>query len=191
MSKLRIGDVKYAGFSFFASIITMSKIKDLTGQRFGRLVVIYPIARRDKLSRIVWRCQCDGGKLAEVRGDCLKDGTVRSCGCLLIETARQMRMTHGETANGKRTRLYTAWMNMKRRCSSPAMHNYKQYGERGIVVCNEWRNNYPSFKIWALANGYADNLTIDRINSNGNYEPLNCQWITKSENSKKPKHRIK
>lgn len=82
-------------------------------------------------------------------------------------------------------RLYWIWQDMKKRCFNPKNKNYKWYGSKGIKVCDEWKNNYQNFKDWALSNGYTDKLTIDRIDSKKDYEPLNCQWITQSENSKK------
>jgi hypothetical protein len=87
--------------------------------------------------------------------------------------------------NGKGTRLYRIWKTMKTRCFNKNFYKYPRYGGRGIIVCEEWKTNFVAFRDWALRNGYADNLTIDRIDNNGNYEPNNCQWITQSENSKK------
>lgn len=93
---------------------------------------------------------------------------------------------HGDAGgNGKkRQRLYDAWRSMKSRCNYPKNIRYQYYGGKGVKVCKEW-HNYTGFRMWALSNGYKDGLVIDRIDSNGNYEPSNCQWITKSENSKK------
>lgn len=85
--------------------------------------------------------------------------------------------SHGDTG----TRLHRIWQNMKARCYRKSAREYENYGGRGITVCEEWRSNYEKFKEWAINNGYADNLTIDRINVNGNYEPTNCRWITNKE----------
>jgi len=88
-----------------------------------------------------------------------------------------------------RSTLYFVWIAMKQRCLNPKSFSYKWYGNRGIFVCEEWRNSYQNFKNWALSNGYTNNLTIDRINNNDGYKPNNCQWITQSENSKKSKYK--
>ena len=91
------------------------------------------------------------------------------------------RKTHGlSMVEGKATRLYGIWCGMKQRCYNPKSCNYKYYGGRGIAVCDEWQNDYKAFYDWAMSNGYCSNLSIDRINVNGNYEPSNCQWVTQS-----------
>ena len=84
-----------------------------------------------------------------------------------------------------KSKLYYIWRGMIRRCYEPSVKAYRWYGKRGIAVCEEWRKSYELFREWSLNNGYAEGLSIDRINSDGNYAPLNCQWITRSENSKR------
>lgn len=172
----------------------MNKLKDLTYQRFGRLEAICPTEKR-KSGNVVWLCRCDCGNLIEIMSPSLILERTKSCGCLRKEKSKKritkLNFIHGDAITGKKARLYNIWNHMKKRCLDLNAYEYKYYGERGISVCEEWIKNYQAFKFWALLNGYADNLTIDRIDNDGNYEPLNCQWITRSENSKKPKHKIK
>lgn len=94
-----------------------------------------------------------------------------------------MKITIG-TAHSKH-RLYSIWGNMKQRCNNPNANGYAYYGGKGVKVCSDWAEHFASFYKWSTENGYADNLTIDRIDSDGNYEPNNCRWITKSKNSRR------
>lgn len=145
-------------------------IKDLTGQKFGHLLVIERTdLRQNRL--VMWKCKCDCGNETIAQGQNLRNGHTRSCGCRKATAPK-----HGET--GKR--LYRIWRNMKQRCFNPNAHNYKNYGGRGITVCEEWLL-FESFYKWAKATGYREDLTIDRINVNGNYEPSNCRWATMKE----------
>lgn len=148
----------------------MGKFQDLTGKRFGRLVAT------KYLGNSCWECQCDCGKITNVGIGDLKNSHTRSCGCLFLETIR----THG-LAN---SRLYKIREGMITRCYKKNSISYDNYGGRGITICDEWLNDFMSFYNWAMANGYDDNLTIERIDVNGNYEPSNCKWITNSEQSK-------
>ena len=156
-------------------------MKDLTGQKFGRLTVIEKTTKRSPHGEIIWKCRCKCGNITEVRGSNLLGGHTKSCGCLYKET----REKHGDAKKGERARLYNIWIMIKDRCYNPNNRAYKWYGGRGIKVCEEWENNYPAFKTWALANGYKEGLTIDRIDNDGDYCPGNCQWITRAENAKK------
>lgn len=159
----------------------MGKSLDLTGQRFGRLVALKKSERTDARRNTWWICQCDCGKIAEVRTVCLRRGTTKSCGCYNSEKARehgkQMMTKHGWYG----TRVYHIWHSIVDRCSNPKCPQYHNYGGRGIKMCDEWRQHPELFCEWAMANGYADNLSIDRIDANGNYEPSNCRWITMAE----------
>lgn len=152
-------------------------MNDLTGQKIGYLAVIRPTNKR-KRRYIIWLCQCDCGNVTEVRSDHLSVKDTSSCGCLQKERTQEAQYIHGETG----TRLYRIWRGMKQRCSNLRLRKYKYYGGRGIEVCSEWRK-YLNFRDWACINGYQDHLTIDRINNDGNYEPSNCEWVTKAENT--------
>ena len=143
---------------------------DLTGQRFGRLEVL----KYNGNSR--WKCKCDCGKIVYPKGGNLRKGYIHSCGCLRKEVTGDNHRTHGET----RTRLYRIWKAMRKRCNNPNDSCYYLYGGRGITVCKEW-SQYEPFKLWALNNGYSEELSIDRIDPNGNYEPANCRWATAKE----------
>lgn len=153
-----------------------SLIKDISGLRFGRLRVIgidHRLERKNGGGVIFWKCICDCGNETTASGSHLKRENTSSCGCL----HRERLLASGTTHGGKWTRLYRIWSAMKERCSRAGHISYKNYGGRGIKVCADWRNSFDAFRRWALAHGYADNLTIDRVDNDGNYEPGNCQWL--------------
>lgn len=160
-------------------------IKDMTGMKFGRLTVIDFHGMNNRKSA-VWKCVCLCGNETIVDGSSLRLGRTRSCGCLNDEKRRETR-ADGKRPNRmkyeyKNERLYRIWKAMKSRCYNKNNPSYlKWYGARGICICDEWKDDFEKFQEWALSNGYADNLSIDRINPDGNYEPSNCRWATASE----------
>lgn len=166
-------------------------LQDLSGERFGRLVAV-KLSEKRSGRKTFWDCLCDCGNKKTVRTDSLKDGSVRSCGCLKKEQDKknlpngQGVVTHGLS----KERIYRTWNGMKRRCEDKNDERYSSYGERGIKVCDEWQD-VVVFSEWALSNGYEEHLTIDRIDVNGNYEPSNCQWATWSEQAKNKRNSVR
>lgn len=155
----------------------MGKFIDMSGMICGRLTVTSEYIR--KPSTTLWKCACRCGKVVYVAGWGLRSGRTQSCGCLANEKTIERFTTHGQ----KHTRLYDIWCNMKGRCYTSSSSFFDRYGGRGIIVCPEWRKSFEAFRDWALANGYAEGLTIDRKDNDGNYEPSNCRWATQQEQS--------
>lgn len=150
----------------------MPKALNLIGEKYGKLTVLEK-AGKDKRGCWLWLCKCECGNETIVNGAKLKNGHTKSCGC----GSAGNHISHGKTG----TRIYRIWQAMKSRCSNTDIPAYKDYGGRGISVCKEWESDFVCFYNWAISNGYDDNLSIDRIDVNGNYEPSNCRWTTKKE----------
>lgn len=153
----------------------MGKLVDLTGQKFGRLKVLERAPGQGR--NAAWVCICDCGNRCTVLACNLRAGKTKSCGCFGLECKAENNRIHG---GSHRSRLYRIWKAMKWRCN-PKSPDYKHYGARGITVCKEWEHSFEAFRDWAMAHGYAENLTIDRINNDKGYSPDNCRWITQGK----------
>lgn len=145
---------------------------DLSGKRFGRLEVI-KYSHSDSHRVPHYLCHCDCGKEKIISSQSLKKGLTVSCGCYHRENHRKHSMSQ--------TRLFSIWHKMKERCYNENHVQYHRYGGRGITVCDEWKDNSKAFFDWALSSGYSKDLTLDRIDNDGNYSPDNCKWSTAKE----------
>lgn len=161
-----------------------SKRRDLPiGSKYGMLTVLGPAGmvpngRRQKTHASF--CRCDCGNTKSVKNTLLIRGITISCGCL---SGLKHGMSH--------TKLYKTWRSMNQRCHLVGTIGQKNYMDRNISVCKEWRNGFDKFRDWAMASGYAEGLQIDRINNSGNYEPSNCRWVTRTENLNNKRNNIR
>ena len=168
----------------------MNTVTVKNGEMFGRLVVIKEVEPRQQYKKGKVRrflCQCDCGNTTTVDIYHLIHGKIKSCGCYKKEQSLMAAKSQKFPKHMTSSRLYTIWNGVKSRCYVKTSTPYKKYGAKGITMCDEWKNDFVSFYNWSIENGYADNLTLDRINGEGNYEPSNCRWVsyTKQANNTK------
>lgn len=157
----------------------MGKFIDLTGNKYGRLLVISRVPGLQN-RKVVYVCKCDCGKEVITRSDSLKNGHAQSCGCRHKDIVSENSKKHGKYG----TRLYRIWGSMIQRCANQKHKAYNNYGGRGINVCSEWLSDFNNFYQWAKENGYSDELQLDRTNNNKGYQPNNCRFVTVKENNR-------
>lgn len=161
----------------------MGKIKDLVGCKYGKLTVM-------ELSHVkgnaYWKCSCECGNTKVVNSNELRKGDTKSCGCYNSKKSSERLTTHGFS----KEKLYKVYCSMKERCENKNNKSYKNYGEKGIRVCKQWKSDYVLFRDWAIENGYKPGLTIERINNYKNYDPDNCKFVTRYEQAQNKRNTL-
>jgi hypothetical protein len=151
------------------------KLIDVSGNVYGKFTVIKYDKEKSTPKKHYWVCRCECGNIKSVNIDNLKNGSIKACGCLKGQNSKKYLIQN--------KKLYKKWQHMKSRCLNKNDISYKNYGARGIKVCDEWLN-YNNFANWSLNNGFDEKLELDRINVNGNYEPSNCRYVCRLINSR-------
>lgn len=164
----------------------MPRFMNLVGERFHRLTVVSRAPSRGP--HTMWVCQCDCGSVTQARPTDLRQGTVKSCGCYSDDILRARATKHGHSVGFTRTKTHLAWCNMKGRCNNPNRTGYKYYGGRGIKVCERWMNSFENFL--ADMGESPVGMTLDRIDSDGDYEPGNCRWVSMTIQNRNKKSRL-
>ena len=154
----------------------MAILKDLSGDKYNMLEVLYLHGRQGERRRALYMCKCDCGELRIVKGENLRSGAVKSCGCL--RRLPPPNKTHGK----KNHLLYGVWQNMKNRCYNKNVRSYESYGERGVTVCADWLHDFAAFYDWSMENGWKRGLEVDRKDNGKGYSPGNCRIVTRSRN---------
>jgi hypothetical protein len=174
------------------SLLKLERPKPQPGDKFHRLTIdeLYSIHKYGQHITIA-KCNCQCGNQYVGKLTAIVTGHVKSCGCLKRETSRDNTIKRNLTHGSSSTKLYKIWAAAKNRCNNPHNTAYNDYGGRGIVMCQKWQDNFEAFQKWALANGYVEGLSLDRINVNGNYSPQNCRWVTMYEQSMNRRNSLK